>query len=417
MGSIASTKAGRDWLTRSAEVFAAVALLIFIAVWLGASSKDKPISIEKVGSLVESNTVFGIDLFAQLRKKEGNLIFSPFSISTCLAMTMAGASGDTEQQMMRALHFETNQIHAAFGRLQKQLRSVPTGTELTIANGLWAQSGDPFVPAFLSLVQQEYDANLNRADFRRASAVAREINSWVSSKTKGKVSNVVPTDLLDEYSRLVIVNAIYFKGTWQTRFNPGQTMERDFHLDERRTVKCQMMHCTGKFRSRRFSPDCEAIELPYQGHAFSMIVLLPIEWDGLENLETKLTYHNIESWISALREPNEPTHLFFPKFQFQAGFELNKTLEAMGITNAFSTNADFSGIDGTTNLYLRDVLHHAFVEVDEEGTRAGAATAAHAGTRGMAPQFSVDHPFLFLIVENRTGGILFIGRVADPTRS
>src|SRR5262249_55172605 len=157
------------------------------------------------------------------------------------------------------------------------------------------------------------------------------------------------------------------------------------------------MHCTGKFRSSRFSPDCEVIELPYQGNAFSMFVLLPIEWDGLENLEAKLTLHNIESWISSLREPNEPTHLFLPNVQFQTGFQLSKALEAMGITDAFGTNADFSGIDGTTNLYLRDVLHQAFVEVDEEGTRAGAATVSHAGTLGMAPQFSVDHPFLFLI--------------------
>jgi serine protease inhibitor len=416
MGSTATTKSGRDWLTKSAKIFAAFALLIFLAALFAAPSQDKSISIEKVGSLVESNTAFGIDLFTQLRKKEGNLIFSPYSISTCLAMTMAGARGNTEQQMIKTLHFETNQIHTTFGRLQRQLRSVPNGTEVTIANGLWAQSGHPFIPQFLSLVQQEYEAKVNQADFRWASAVASEINSWVSSKTRGKLSNMVPPELLDQYSRLVIVNAIYFKGTWQTRFNPGQTMERDFHLDESRMVKCQMMHCTGKFRSGRFSPDCEAIELPYQGNAFSMIVLLPIDWDGLKNLEAKLTNHNIESWIGALREPDKAADVFLPKFQFQTGFELNNTLAAMGTTDAFGTNADFSGIDGTTNLFIRDVLHRAFVEVDEEGTRAGAATASDLRARGLPPQFLVDHPFLFLILENRTGGILFLGRVANPTR-
>jgi serpin B len=409
------SKPGRQESSLFAIILIIGVLLILVAGWLLRPSTGQSVTVD-TGPLASSNTAFGLELFAQLRGKKGNLVFSPHSVSICLAMTLAGARGNTEQQMVNACHFGTNQIHATFGQLQKEMRAAPKGTELNIANGLWVQSGHPLILDFLSLVQ-EYGASVNQVDFHRASTIANDINAWASNETKGKLTNVVPPGILHELSRLVLVNIIYFKGTWETRFNPSQTMEWDFHLDQNQTVKCQMMHCTGKFRSGRFYPDCEVVELPYKGDAFSMIIFLPTDWEGLEGLEGMLTNQKISFWLNSLREPSEAMHMRLPKFKFEAGFELNKSLAAMGVTDAFNTNADFSGIDGTTNLFLRDLLHKAFVEVDEEGTRAGAATASHAGTSGMAPQFCADHPFLFLIRHNRTGSILFVGRVADPTRS
>ena len=196
----------------------------------------------------------------------------------------------------------------------------------------------------------------------------------------------------------------------------SQTAETDFYLDASRKVRCRMMHCTGKFRSGRASPDCEVLELPYSGNAFSMFVLLPLGWEGLDKLESKFNAQNVSAWLSSVQPSAEAAHVYLPKFKFQTEFSLNQTLAAMGMADAFNVNADFSGMDGTTNLYLSSVLHQAFVEVDEAGTTAGAATRSHVGTKGMSPMFRADHPFLFLIRHNPSGSILFIGRVADPTR-
>jgi serpin B len=315
-------------------------------------------------------------------------------------------------------HTSQSQVHAVFGRLQRQLGGARKGTELDLANGLWAQEGHPFVPAFLDVAREGYDATVKQVDFRvAADAAGRDINSWVRDRTKGKLRSTIPPGVLDADTRLVLVNAIYFKGTWKTKFNSSQTAEEEFFLDESRTVKCQMMHCFGRFRSSRACPDCKLIELPYEGNAFSMIVLLPIERESLERLESKLTVQNLALWLASVQEPGEAAHVFLPRFKFQSEFSLKRPLVDLGMIDAFGMGADFSGMDGTTDRYISAVLHQAFVEVDEEGTKAGAATISHVGTKGMSPVFRADHPFLFLIRHNPSGSILFLGHVADPTQS
>ncbi len=370
--------------------------------------------------VVAENNAFALDLYQQLKGTEGNLFYSPYSISECLAMTYAGARSNTAVEIARVLHFGTNLVHEAFAELRNELDQAQQrrGIELSIADGLWAQTNYPMLPAFLDIVRTQHGAAVKQVDFRTQSGPAtKEINGWVSGRTKGRIGNLIPAGELDRDSKLVLVNAIYFKGTWKTKFDPKLTRDSDFHVDGDHSVKCPMMTCSGKFRygyHQGPSIACHVIELPYAGEGFSLIAILPIEWDGLAELESKLTMENLATWLGSLQETK--VVVLLPKFRLQTSFSLGETLSAMGVNDAFGRNADFSGIDGANMLYISSVLHRAFVEVNEEGTAAAALTATHVRTKSMTPSFHADHPFLFLIRDNRSGSILFLGRLVDPTK-
>ncbi len=375
---------------------------------------------EQTRAVVAGDNAFALDLYRQLKGTDGNLFLSPHSISECLALTYAGARGNTANQMAQVLRFGTNPVHAAFAELRSGLRRAQQrrGIELSAANGLWVQTDYPLVPAFLDLARQQYEAAVKQVDFRtQAEPAAREINAWVSGKTKGRIGDIIPAGQLDRASKLVLVNAIYFKGAWKTKFDPQFTRDSDFRVDADHTVKCPMMACRGKFRFYYHSgapASCEVIELPYVGKDFALIAILPLELDGLADLESKLTMENLATWLASLQETTGDVLL--PKFKLQTGFSLDNILSAMGMGDAFGAKADFSGIDGTKWLEVSSVLHRAFVEVNEEGTTAAAATAARHRTKSMPPRFRADHPFLFLIRDNRSGSILFLGRLVDPTK-
>jgi serpin B len=377
-----------------------------------------------VHALVAGNTAFALGLYARLKTADGNLFFSPYSISTCLAMTYAGARGDTATQMAQTLHFDTNQnqLAASFGELQTQLTKVRAkrGIELGIANGLWAQKDHPFLPAFLDVAKQKYEANLKQVDFRTRTETARMgINDWVSHQTKGKITDLIKSGALDQMTRLVLANAIYFKGRWAREFDKHNTTNAPFSVSPTRKPPVPMMNLTADVKYAEVE-GLQLLELPYAGGDLAMLVLLPRETDGLKSMEELLNEQALGRWLAQSRE--QKVNVLLPKFKLTAQFSLGKTLADMGMTDAFSPRADFSGMDGERDLLISAVVHKAFVDVNEEGTVAAAATGTVM--RSMAvirplplPTFRADHPFLFLIRDTHSGSILFLGRVVDPSRA
>jgi serpin B len=381
-------------------------------------------NIDDAPNFAGGNTAFALDLYARLETTDGNLFFSPYSISTSLAMTYAGARGNTATQMAQTLHFTTNQIQLAvsFGRLQWQLNHEPAmpAVELNMANGLWAQPDHPFLPAYLNVAREQYGATVRQADFRTQAEAARlEINNWASDQTKGRISNLIQPGLLDAATRLVLVNAIYFKAHWASEFDRHKTIPSPFPITSTRKLEVPMMSLTANLKYAEVD-GLQLLQLPYAGNDLAMVILLPGEIDGLKSMAAQLNEATLDRWLAQARQ--QEVAVFLPKFKLSAQFSLARILAAMGMTDACSPQADFSGMDGGRDLYLSAVIHKAFVDVNEEGTEAAAATGVMM--RSMAvmrprptPVFRADHPFIFLIRDLSSSSILFLGRLVDPTRS
>lgn len=373
----------------------------------------------EIESLVEGNSAFALHLYGKVKEKEGNLFFSPYSISTALAMTYAGARANTEKQMAEVLHFTLDQkrLHPRFAQLQTELTAVQEkgGVELSVANALWAQKGYVFLKEFLDVTKKTYGAVLNHVDFKTAhEAARRNINAWVEQKTEDKIKELIKPGVLSALTRLVLTNAIYFYGNWQSQFTKGLTKEDSFRLAPEKQVKVPMMTQKQLFRYME-SDRLQILELPYVGNDLSMIVLLPKRVDGLTRLECELSTENLKAWVDSLQK--REILVFLPKFKMSSQFRLDKTLALMGMPDAFGEAADFSGMDGTKSLNISAVIHKAFVDVNEEGTEAAAATGVVVGIKSVAaplPVFRADHPFLFLIRHNPSGSILFFGRLMNP---
>ena len=372
---------------------------------------------------VEGNTAFALDLYGRLKSEPGNLFFSPYSISTVLAMTLAGARGDTQKQMAQVLHLSGNgrEIQGAFGQLQRQLSETgkQAGIELNIANALWAQQGHAFEPQFLELARNEYQANIQQADFKAAAEPAREeINHWVAEKTKNKIQDLLPRGSIAATTRLVLANAIYFKGTWGKQFDKAATSPQPFHLSSSRQIEAPLMH---QFQEVRYlgNEDFQAVELPYEGGELSMLILLPRQPDGYAGLETQLSPVLLSQLSREMRQ--QKVEVFLPRFKLESRFKLGDALQQMGMTDAFGSKADFSGMDGTRSLFISDVFHKAWGEVNEQGTEAAAATATTMRATAVMrpppppPVFRADHAFIFFIRDTRSGSLLFAGRLADPS--
>ncbi|MCX6355409.1 MAG: serpin family protein [Candidatus Aureabacteria bacterium] len=371
-------------------------------------------------AVVEGNTSFALDLYGRLRKEEGNLFLSPYSISTALAMTYAGARGETEKQMAKVLRLplEQKQLHLAFSELQNKLNEdgKKGAYELSVANALWGQKGYPFLKDFLAMIKNSYGGGLNEVDFIKATESARTtINTWIEKKTNNKIKEIIAPGVLNDLTRLVLTNAIYFKGKWATQFEKKNTKEAPFILADGKKVNIPMMYQKSDFRYME-KEGCQILELPYKGDALSMLLLLPGKTDGLPALESRLVRDGPGGWLASMQGKREVV-VYLPKFTMTKEFMLADVLRAMGMTDAFSLPpADFSGMTGKKDLFISAVIHKAFVDVNEEGTEAAAATAVvmRASSVQMTV-FRADHPFLFLIRDNRSGSILFIGRVVNPT--
>ncbi len=419
-------------------ILAAIALAGF------AGRAAAPSDAKDTEAVVEGNNAFVLALYAQLRGLEGNLFLSPYSISTALAMTHAGARGATAGQMAQVLRLpierykaldsdnqgnppyrieqrpmSVEQLAAAFGRLQKGLRAEAKkkGYELSVANALWGQKGYGFLGDFLSLVEANYDGRLEQVDFVGATEAARRtINAWVEEKTNNKIEELIKPGVLSELTRLVLTNAIYFKGNWDRQFKKAATQPGPFTTADGKKTEVPMMNQTEEFRYIE-TETFQGLDLPYVDNELSMVVLLPKKIDGLGDFERTLTAENLSQWLGQLHK--RKVIVSIPKFTMTSQFSLASVLKSMGMSDAFTPYvADFSGMNGRRDLFISAVIHKAYVEVNEEGTEAAAATGVVVGVTSAMPTqppvFRADHPFLFLIRDNRTASILFIGRVTNP---
>jgi serpin B len=370
--------------------------------------------------VVQGNNGFGFDLFQEIRSKDGNLFYSPYSISNALAMTAAGARGNTAKEMAATLHLppDGQRLHAGFADLIQSLNNPAKARkyDLQIANRLWGQKRFGFLPDFLKLSSDAYGAGLEELDFSAAPEAARQaINAWVEKQTKDKIKNLMPEGSVTVATRLVLTNAIYFKAQWADPFFDKATAKQDFKAGPGKTMKVDMMHKT-EIMQYAATDEIQFVELPYEQHQLSMLVLLPKNADGLPALEKQLSAAKLAEWSKAAKRNN--VVLSLPRFKFTSTFEnLKNVLAKMGMTTAFTPQADFSGMASGAKLFIDQVVHKAFVDVNEFGTEAAAATAV--GMRlAAAPveniTFTADHPFVFVIRDNATGSVLFVGRVANP---
>jgi serpin B len=411
-----------------------VVLMFLVASLVGCRTSGEQTAGQRVGSgghapggaspdlasLVPGNTQFALDLYLRLMGREGNLFFSPYSISSALAMTYGGARGNTAKEMADVLGFtlKDDVVHASFGALTDSLneKGKQGDFELSVANALWGHKGHKFLDSFLELNARDYGAGLNQVDFERDTEAARRtINTWVEKETRDKIKELIKPGMLSSATRLVLTNAIYFKGNWASKFEEKNTKDEKFGVGLDESVTTPMMHRTGEF-GYMVTDAFQALELPYVGEDLSMVVLLPRETEGLGTLERSLAVESLEAWMAKLSKREVIVSL--PKFKVTCEVGLAETLQAMGMKDAFRLEAaDFSGMTGRKDLFIDAVVHKAYVDVNEEGTEAAAATGVMmklTAVRDQPPVFKADHPFLFVIRENATGSILFMGRVMNP---
>jgi serpin B len=378
--------------------------------------------------LVDGNTRFALNLYAQLvaENPKGNHFLSPFSISTALAMASAGARGETQTEMLQALHLP-DQAYTTFGKLLRDLRGTgdpaKQGFTLSTANALWAQQGYPWRAEYKKLLQDDFGAGLFDVDFISQPEAARNtINKWVENETREKIKNLLPPGVITSLTRAVLTNAIYFKGDWLSKFDKAMTKEQPFTRLDGSQVKVPLMYQQVKeIGSYAQTEDFQVLDLPYAGKRLSMTILLPKRHDGLPELEKQLDTGKLGQILSSLGTQRE-VEVYLPRFrlEMQQPYSLNGPLQTLGMKKAFSAEqADFSGMHtGPERLFISHVLHKAFVEVNEEGTEAAAATAVVVGVTSVRPSppvFRADRPFLFLIRDRQTGSILFLGRLVDPS--
>ena len=383
---------------------------------------DKGATPAGINSVVSANNQFALDLYSQLEKSADNIFFSPYSISTALAMTYEGARGKTADEMQSVFHFPTdgNLRKSSFAAIQNQINKSDSKYKLSIANALWAQNDYKFLSEYTNVLQQYYAGKATNVDFKNSTEESRQtINKWVEDKTNNKIKDLFPQGSLNSMTRLVLTNAIYFKGTWIKQFEKKQTRDGDFRVSTTNTVKVPMMQRTDKDAKFNYveTDNLQVLEMPYEGDKLSMIILLPKN-DSLSSLESSLSLEKINDWRSKLRE--QRVDVFMPKFTFDTKYFMNETLAKMGMPTAFTYDADLSGMDGTQNLFIQKVIHQAFVDVNEEGTEAAAATGVSVGFKSAMPQqsiiFRADHPFIFVIQDKENGNILFFGRVSNPSK-
>lgn len=380
---------------------------------------------EQLAEFVGGNSAFAFEFYRAVRDDDGNLFFSPYSISAALAMTYAGARGETAREMAEALNYvlPREQLHSAFNamdlelalRSEVELEEEGDPFRLNIANAVWGEREYEFLAEFLDTLAENYGAGLQLLDFISDPEGAREaINRWVSDQTEDRIPELIPQGAIDALTRLVLTNAIYFNASWAFPFEREATQEGTFHLLDGTQVQVPMMRLDETVRYAEVD-GVEAVELPYVGRQLSMVVLVPDEGQ-FEAFESALDAATMDSALDAMK----PTRvaLTMPKFEFESSFTLNDTLASMGMPSAFTPGqADFSGMDGTRDLFITHILHKAFVSVDEAGTEAAAATAVIVGLTS-APsgpvELALDRPFTFFIRDIPTGAILFAGRVLDP---
>jgi len=410
-------------------------LVVFVAGCNFAGQREEKRADGDEKLVVAGNNRFALQLYQKLRGGDGNLFFSPYSISTALAMTCAGARGQTETQMAETLGFATSaevlarigasgkpltrqEFAHAFGHIIKGLnaRGDEAQYQLRVANALWGQKDYEFLSSFTKRIETAYGGKLKELDFVTAAEQARRtINAWVEKQTNDKIKDLIRPGVLDAMTRLVLTNAIYFKGNWASQFDEDRTREAPFTVRDGEKIQAPMMNQRARFGYAE-TETLQVLELPYVGEELSMVILLPKETDGIDALEGDLTAENLATWLGRIRKREVIASI--PKFKMTSKFSLASVLASMGMPLAFTRNADFSGMTGKRDLFISAVIHQAYVDVNEEGTEAAAATAVTMKLTSIGPDrtpvFRADHPFLFMIRDAKSNSILFLGRVENP---
>jgi serpin B len=378
--------------------------------------------------LASGINAFAADVYGRLRVNPGNLFFSPASLSTALTMTAGGARGNTLAEMNAVLHLPENPhflFNRFLGRVFAHGQDIKRPYELTAANSVWAHAGYPWHEDFKTLIRKNYLAAVVDTDFGKPEDARAAINKWVEKETREKIKELIPGGVITPLTRMVLANAVYFKGDWATQFKEKDTKDAPFHLDGGEKVPVPMMHQSGDFdygeveydQESRAGDSMQVLALPYAGNDLSMVLMLP-KRRNLAALEGKLTAANLAAWTKGLHK--QTVRVRMPRFKLEPkeSLRLNEPLQALGMKDAFDDKkADFRGMHtGKDVLYITAVMHKAFVDVNEKGTEAAAATGVVVGLRGAAreTEFRADKPFLFLIRENKTGAVLFLGRVSNP---
>ncbi len=392
----------------------------------GATMPSADVS-QAVRQFVKANNAFAFDLYARRRAATGDLALSPASVTTALAMTWAGAKGETADEMKRALHFEADQagVAAAAGELIGRLNAPGQKVKLRVSNRLFGERSFRFEPPYLALTKSAFGAPLEPLDFAHAPEPSRQrINDWAAKETENRVTNLVPANGVDRETRLVLVNAVYFLGTWSKRFDKAFTSAEPFFANGAGARPAPTMRQTETF-GYAASDGVKVLELPYEGGDYALTLLLPERRDGLAALEASLTADKFAAWAAALAPTRVAVALPTFKIEPAASLSLGDDLKALGMKRAFERGrAEFFGIasppEPADRLFVGAVFHKAFVKVDEAGTEAAAATAVAMPRGGRPPpaappvEFRADHPFLFALRDAKTGLLLFVGRVTDP---
>jgi len=376
------------------------------------------VSDEELTELSAGNTSFAFSLYHALTEREDNLFFSPYSISAALAMTYAGAEGDTETEMADVLEFSLSDelLHPTFNLLDRNLAAASEADStfsLHIVNALWGQDGFDFLPEFLEIIAANYEAGISFLDFSKDPELCREtINEWIAGQTREKIIDLIPENVLTTATKLVLTNAIYFKAQWFFQFEETATLDQPFNLLDGEQVMVPTMHQSEHFQTGR-GDGYMAVELPYTSRRMSMLIIMP-DQDRFPEIEESLGNNFVNEISRSMRNVN--LYLSMPKFETVSEFRLEEVLAVMGMPSAFGISADFSDINRSGSLYISSVIHKAFVCVDENGTEAAAATAVVMDKLNgdSTTDFIIDRPFIYLIMDRETGTVLFIGRVLNP---
>ncbi len=407
-------------------VIAGLALLMVLSgcvepvpEWDFEPADDSQATEEGVQKLVEGNNQLAFELYEKLLEEQGNVFFSPWSIESALGMTYEGTKGQTAEEMEKVLHLPADETErwSSFAMLYNEINEPNPDFRLHTANALWAQQGFPFEEEFFETVESYYKGKAENVDFKTdAEGIRQTINAWVESHTNSRIKNIIPKGALNRLTRLVLTNAIYFKGNWALEFDEADTKKEDFETGSG-AVKADMMALYGEKFNYAETEGMQVLEMPYKGNKLSMLVLLPKE--GLASIEEGLDAEKLAEIKGMLQKEEVEVH--FPKFKFETKYYMAPTLAEMGMPALFKPGlADLSGMGGTRgDLYVTHAIHQAFVEVNEEGTEAAAATVVIVGITSVEPTepkvFRADHPFIFIIQDKENGEILFLGKVQDPT--
>ena len=417
----------KKFLLISSSFIVLVAIVILFINYRGwfqsnqiSKADDTGYTKEGIQEVINANNRFNFNLYSKLSKSEnGNLFYSPYSIFAALAMTYEGANGQTADEMKKVLTYPDKKIlRPNFAAIYNEINTNVKDYELNTANALWVQKDFSLLTDYSRIVNKHYGGKASNLDFVNAAEKSREtINDYTKQQTNNRISELIPPGFLDTGTRLVLTNSIYFKGTWVWEFDASNTYSESFKITPHDTVMVSMMSMNPKKAKFNYAQteDTQILELPYKGNKISMLILLPAE--DLTSIESSLTLEKFNEYKSKLKETSLDS-ILLPKFKLDTEYFIKDALIALGMPTAFSSSADFSGMTGRKDLYIDSIIHKAFVEIDENGTEAAAATAINIALKAIVPRnvFKADHPFIFIIQDKETENILFIGKVVDPTK-